>query len=228
LADMKITRRAAVLLTTAIMAGGCNGDDNSSGSIQQMTPDQLLNELERLLLASIPKHVGNLRIREPMYCLRLWYYGSDTPAEFLTFRLTLKSSALRSRLVSEKGAEAPHYLWCADEVERGEGVINSDLTDPQIVKYYRRWMKIAFSVAGRPGSSRLAPLREMAQRVATALNKIDWAPACAVTDDFVVFPADGSHTFLADFDELTSCVSTDRIELLRNRKYLGTREWYHH
>ncbi len=70
------------------------------------------------------------------------------------------------------------------------------------------------------------PLRKMTQRVAQKLNQIDWLPYCAVTDDFVVVPADGSHSFTADFEELTASVTPDRIKLLCQRQYLGSQKWY--
>ncbi len=191
-----------------------------------MNQDSLLAEMERRLITLIPKQVQSLRIREAMYCLRIWYFGSDSALDDWQFKLTLKPAALRARLVAEKGAESPHYIWCADECEDGSGVINSVVVDPPITKYYRAWSEAAFGGDGLPDDSGLVPLQRMTQRVAQKLNQIDWQPFCSVTDDFVVFPADGSHSIMNDFGELTASVSPETIKQLRTRRYLGSKEWY--
>ncbi len=41
-----------------------------------------------------------------------------------------------------------------------------------------------------------------------------------VTADFIVFPADGSHTFCDDLGDMAASVPKPRLKLLRSRKLL--------
>lgn len=58
----------------------------------------------------------------------------------------------------------------------------------------------------------------MVQRVAAKLNTLDWSTIAPVTDDFVVFPADGSHTVGDDFEDMQASVPAERLKLLKSRK----------
>ena len=62
----------------------------------------------------------------------------------------------------------------------------------------------------------------MVQRVSARLNDLPWSEYAPTTDDFVVFAADASHTYCADYEEMLASVPADRIELLRSRRMLGT------
>ena len=66
----------------------------------------------------------------------------------------------------------------------------------------------------------------MVQRVAARLNHLGWAEYAPVTDDFVVFAADGAHEFCDDYGEMVASVPAERVELLRSRGQLGTQRWY--
>lgn len=100
----------------------------------------------------------------------------------------------------------------------------AELDDPTVSHPCRRWY--ARPWGRRPETEELRPVREMVQRVAAQLNRMRWVEYALATDDFVVFAADASHTFCADYEEMTASVPTERIELLRSRRMLGTREWY--
>jgi hypothetical protein len=67
----------------------------------------------------------------------------------------------------------------------------------------------------------LALLRETIRRVAKELNKLDWRHYCNPTDDFVVFPADGSHTYYDDFGDMKASVPAKTIRLLRSKGLIG-------
>jgi hypothetical protein len=134
----------------------------------------------------------------------------------------LSSDGRRREALAKRGESAPHYLWCADELSGGD--FSADIRDPSVTALCRRWYA---QLSGRQTEEEeLLPMRQMVQRVATRLNCLSWKEYVPVTDDFVVFPADASHTFCADYDEMMASVPADRIELLRSRKMLGTRYWY--
>jgi hypothetical protein len=189
-----------------------------------MNGSALLRQLEETLVTSIPPRVKAVRLREPVYCLRIWFYGTDAVGG-RTPSLTLKTDSLRQKVLKDKGKRAPHYLWCADECEDGDGVIHATITDAAVSRLCRDWYHQL------PGSSlsddsSLVPLRETIQRVAAALNRLDWQPYAPVTDDFVVIPADGSHSFCDDYAEMIASVPPARLDLLRSRSFLGTDEWW--
>jgi hypothetical protein len=128
-------------------------------------------------------------------------------------------------VLADKGKRAPHYLWCADECEEGDGVICATVTDATVSRLCRDWYR-QLPKGSLPDDSALFPLREAIQRVAATLNRLDWQPYAPVTDDFVVIPADGTHSFCADYAEMLSSIPPDRLDLLRSRLFLGTEEWW--
>jgi hypothetical protein len=189
-----------------------------------MKGDAALRQLEKSLVAQIPERVKALRIAEPVYCLRIWYYGTDSVGDRAP-SLTLKTEALRQQLLRDKGKKAPHYIWCADEYEDGAGVFNSPLSDATISRLCREWFA-QLPRGSLPDDSELVPLREAIQRVAGSLNRLDWRKYAPVTDDFVVFPADGSHSFCGDYAEMVASVPAERIDRLRSQSLLGTDPWW--
>ena len=64
----------------------------------------------------------------------------------------------------------------------------------------------------------------MTQRVALQLNALDWRTMLQVTDDFIVFPADGSHSFCDDLGDMAASVPKPRLRLLQSRKPLESAE----
>lgn len=180
-----------------------------------------LAAVENGLVGLIPRRVQALGLREPMYCLRVWYYGTDTGGDRVP-SLTLCPEAARRKVLAKKGHKVPHYLWCADEL--GAGRRDAEIGDPAVAAMCRRWY--AHVPKELPEDEQLRPMREMVQRVATRLNHLSWSAYAPVTDDFVVFAADASHTFCADYEEMLASVPPERVALLRSRGMLGTREWY--
>lgn len=185
--------------------------------------EALLTEAEERLVMLIPLRVKSLGIREPVYCLRIWYYGTDTVGD-RTPSLMLPKEAVRRKLMSEKGAKAPHYLWCADELIHSGWVYNVTIDDATVSDLFHRWYDYPWG--SHPEVEELRPLREMVQRIAARMNKLSWKEHAPVTDDFVVFAADGSHTFSADYEEMLASVPVERIEALRFQRMLGTTPWW--
>lgn len=194
-----------------------------------MTGEQILARLEELLVAEIPRCVKALNIVEPVYCLRIWWYGTDCMPEDRTPSLMLAKESYRRRIVAEKGDKAPNYLWGADEVDsfddRQAAAFRAEISDRAIAKLVMDWFG-QMPDRGFPDDDDLIPLRLMVRRVATRLNQLDWAPYAAVTDDFVVMGADGSHSVVDDYGELVASVPKERIEQLRSRRLLGTDPWW--
>jgi hypothetical protein len=184
----------------------------------------LLSRIEERLVALIPSHVAALGIREPVYCLRNWYYGTDMLPTERVPTLMLPKESTRQRVLSARGPKAPHYLWCADELSSREHSYLGGIEDEELSALCRKWYDQDWG--RRPETEELRPIREMAQRVSAQLNRIAWHRYAPVTDDFVVFPADGSHTFCGDYEEMLASVPVERLDLLRARKLLGASTWW--
>jgi hypothetical protein len=193
-----------------------------------MSPAEILNRLEDLLVAQIPDAVKKLRIREPVYSLRIWYFGSDEGGD-RSPKLILPTEALRQKVIKTKGNNAPHFLWAADELYHVDGAHTSRLKSPDVAKLCNAWYEQYESGDGPPpGKAALLPFREMVQRAARRLNAYDWKTCINPTPDFVVFAADGSHDFCNDFEEMQASVSESQIEAFRTNRLLGTgtKKWW--
>ena len=106
---------------------------------------ELLAALQERLIELIPQRVRALGIGEPVYCLRVWYYGTDVGLDRVP-SLMLCPDAARRRVLAEKGDVAPHYLSCADEV--GAGAYTAEINDPTVSDLCRLWYRRP-GVAGR-------------------------------------------------------------------------------
>lgn len=186
-------------------------------------PDPGLAQLEERLVKVIPSFVRAIGIDEPVYCLRIWYYGTDTAGD-RTPSLMLPKESVRKQLAKEKGPKLPQYLWGADELHQ-DWRFEARIKDATAAYLCRQWFDHSRSDEG-PETEELRPLREMVQRVAKRLNDLPWAESIPVTSDFVVFAADASHTFCDDYGEMTASVPPGRIELLRKNGWLAHDPWW--
>lgn len=181
-----------------------------------MNPAQAYRSLEAALMTVIPDAVKKAASDEQYYCLRVYFDGTDTPGESYATRLRLLTQDHREKFVA-KYPESAYSIWFADETdcaEQGPDVRLDEyreVTEPCRVIYQ--------ALCGNE-QRHLKLLRRTIRRVAERLNRLDWTTICRATDDFVVFPADGSHTFHDDFAEMAASVPLPRLRLLRSRRFL--------
>ena len=176
--------------------------------------EKTLQRIEKLLVESIPSTVKAARVDEPVYSLRIWYNGTESEADAIPWLMLVKESTRRD-LVAKAGKRLPEEIWMADELTNvGQG-FQIHLEDGELVAEYGQWYE---HLCDQDDDEALQPFREMIQRVAARLSQLDWTTIAPVTDDFVVFPADGSHTIGDDFEDLRASVPADRLKLLKSRK----------
>ncbi len=180
----------------------------------------VLLKIEALLVSHIPNVVKAARLREPVYCLRIWYNGTDSDETAVPWLMLVKESTRKS-FILEHRKEAPYYIWCADEATNAGQSFNVQIDNAELVKQYGLWYDYLCDL---DDDEELQPFREMIQRVSAKLNTLDWAAIVPATDDFVVFPADGSHTFCDDLGDLNASAPENRLSLLRSRNLLGPAE----
>lgn len=183
-------------------------------------PHSTLEQIEKLLAAAIPRAVKAAKITEPVYCLRIWYNGTDSAEDAVPWLMLVKEST-RKKFQVQHGEQAPDYIWGADEVTLPGLACNVDIASKQLAGLYRTWYDWLCDVED---DEALQPFREMIQRVAKKLNTLRWQELAPVTDDFVVFAADGSHTFCDDQGELLASISQKQYTLLQKRRLLPESE----
>ena len=190
-----------------------------------MNRHPVLLELEELLVSLAPGAVASIRdeIVEPVYSLRMWYYGTDTYGDLSPSLMLPKESIRRERLLT-KGQKAPHHIWCADELTDIGAAYSADLNDARVSELCNTWL--AQLTVALEEKEALLPIRETVQRACLRLNALDWREYARISDDFIVFPADASHTFCNDYEEMVASVPAEKIELLRSQNMLGTQIWY--
>ena len=182
--------------------------------------DGVLLKIEALLVSNIPKVVKAANLREPVYCLRIWYNGTDSDETAVPWLMLVKESTRKS-FISKHGKKALYYIWAADEATSTGQSFDVQIANNELVELYGVWYD---HLCDLDDDEELQPFREMTQRVAAKLNTLDWAAIVPATDDFVVFPADGSHTFCDDLGDLNASVPAERLNLLRSRNLLGPAE----
>lgn len=183
--------------------------------------------LEKLLTLEIPASVQALRVQEPIFCLRLYYYDTHAPRENFGLRARVLTEPLRTRLQAEHKdpANLAQELWCPQSgVANGmpgqdAGLYEADLRgSKELTKYPaeihdRRCMS---------EGENMPLLQQLARRVCKKLNATKWESYTPITDDFVAFPADGSGFYGDEYDDdLQAAVPGSRIKLLRKRGYLA-------
>lgn len=170
-------------------------------------PTVALKQMEEILIAEIPKAVKAARLTDPVYCLRIWYNGTDSMEDAIPHLLLVKDST-RQAFVKEHGKNVvllSEYLWCADEATADEDwSYDVSLPEAKLLPPYKVWYTY---LCDQDDDEELQPFREMVQRVSKQLNQLDWKSIIPVTDDFVVFPADGSHTFCDDLGDLQASIT---------------------
>jgi hypothetical protein len=179
-------------------------------------PRALLAQIEELLVAEIPPVVKAAGIDESVYCLRIWYNGTDSPEDAVPWLMLVKESTRQQFLAAHAG-NAPHYLWCADEATYPGQAYNVMLEGKRLERLYRKWYR---HLSALEEDEELQPFREMVQRVARRLNELPWGDLAPVTDDFVVCPADLSQTFCDDRGDLVASISADQMARLQERSLL--------
>ena len=189
-----------------------------------MSATQLLNQIERLLSDQIPNCVFTAKIREPIYALIVRYCDNNSYGSERTPQLMLVKESWRKQVLadSEKCSDPAYFLWSHDELHDQQKAIICELSDPQLNSLCQEWYAEQYSVANESLSAEeaLEPMRKLCRRVCQSLNQIEWTEYALVTDDFVVFPADGSHTFLEDGEDLMVCIPPDKLAILQSRGFM--------
>jgi hypothetical protein len=99
------------------------------------------------------------------------------------------------------------------------GLFQADLSDSRDILRLRGEV---YDLLCEAEDDNLRQLRELLVRVSRSLNARDWSKITPVTDDFVVFPADGSNAFGGEYEsDMKESIPAARLERLRERGLLS-------
>lgn len=175
-----------------------------------------LQGLEELLIDQIPDSIRLRPPREPVYCIAIVYCGEDF---YWPRSMCVGTESLRQRLFTEEDPQWRHKALIPGEW--GEPKLELPLWLPtahdRAVELQLRAVQLMYAPAiSVEGAAQQA--RELLQRVAAKLAKINWTPIMPVTDDFIAYVIDDTGEFDSR-EDIRASVSAAQIATLREQGY---------
>ena len=192
---------------------------------KKITLDGPFKDLVPLLTKTLPAAIENLRIPEPIFCIRLFFHDTHAPvAGYCCWARCLTESARRRVLKTIRPNNIPDELWhptmgLANGHPLPEnGLYEADLaSNADLIDVYAR----IYALLEESEEENVLKLRAALRRVSLTLHVIKWPQTVTVTDDFVVFPADGSNFFAGEYlQDMKASIPGPRLKLLADRGYI--------
>jgi len=190
------------------------------------TLDGPFKDLVAILNKAIPAAVEQLQIPEPIFCVRLYFHDTHAPAEDYCCSVRCIAESARQRIVQANDpSNIPDALWhptlgIANELSSGDnGVYEADLTShAELVDLYAQ----VYTLLAESEEENLPKFRTALRRVSMTLHMVKWPATVLMSDDFVVFPADGSNFFGGEYEEdMKASIPGKRLELLVKRGFMA-------
>ena len=177
----------------------------------------LLQEVEDMLAAEIPKTIQAVKAPETVYGLLLQFTGVDTDLSGFAPPMFLPPEGLRRRALEERPKDAAWYLWAVQEWEGDPGVVRLSCKNAAIDEKLHLIFQLTVVQAS---PTNYGPVRKMFQRLCARLNAFDWRRILKTTDDFIVIPFD-PHAEMELKEDLKACVPPEKLRLLMDRGHIG-------
>src|SRR5579872_2776905 len=136
-----------------------------------------------LLVDEIPRAVGVVAKGEPICRIILWYYDTSAPCCYF---LADAIPASHSGRVAGRFYLQNHS---PEGAKRIEAMIGHDPALPSFSLFAQVYQLLC--TKGQMDAA-FERFRTFAQSLALELNGVDWSPHCCVTDDFVIYPLNGT------------------------------------
>jgi hypothetical protein len=177
-----------------------------------------LHELEEFLVVQIPESIRSLSLNDAVYCIAISYCGEDF---FWPTTMCIGTELSRTKLVEAVPPERRYEALIPGEwpEPKREPRLWVPSADAQAQELQLRSFQLIDAPSAWLEGEAIRPARELLQRVAARLMRIDWSPIAPTTDDFAVFAIDDTGEFAADVD-LRASLPAERLALLRERGYL--------
>ncbi|QDT32380.1 hypothetical protein [Thalassoglobus polymorphus] len=182
-------------------------------------------DVSQRLVKVIPQAVGELEIPEEIFCVRLIFFDSHAPREDYKCIVRCLGERLRQhKLATEPAHNVSDALWhptmgIAETLpEQDNGVFDADLSsNTELMQSFQ----VIYSLLEWDLESNMFLLRETLRRVSLMLHMSMWPGKIKRTDDFVIFPADGSNHFAGDYvEDMQKSVPSLKRKLLTERGFL--------
>jgi hypothetical protein len=154
-----------------------------SKNVIEMPFASLAAQVERCLIAEIPKRVAALRSKKTAYCLALAY--DDEGNDMLPPKLGVGREDERAAWRREHGKEARYYVW--NPAEFSDYASRVPALRLQAKSTLDACRRLNQHVTAHGGASKV---RTLLARVAGALNERSWERTLPVTPDFEVYAVD--------------------------------------
>jgi hypothetical protein len=146
-----------------------------------LTVKKLVETIRTRLLNAIPATVKAAKIKAPIYCVALGYYGDGNDALPPSLGIGLESE--RSEWLKTKGRDAKSMIWSPAEFQHFQ-TNRTQLDDPKLDEACE-WLNGELQ-----NRNSTVPAQRLLVEVAAELNKLAWSKIAKVTPDFVVFAVD--------------------------------------
>jgi len=194
----------------------------------QVSVDRLIVEVVPLLAEEVFAVVTRLRTPSPMFRLTFRYYDTCAPScYFLAHGLTASE---RDDILRYDGINAGSNLWNkTGSIEFDVGDLSERATPSKalMTKAYE-YMAMDSDEHNAAGLADDACVmsRLIAQSLSRHLNQVEWHEVCSVTDDFIVYPQNGTDYGCDCYEDIVASVPGKKLDLLRSRGFLGLGERY--
>lgn len=142
----------------------------------------LTKTIRERLMAVIPTTVAKAKVKQPAYCLILGYDGEGNGPMPPSLSIGLDSE--RQQFIKEDRKTAKARIWSPDEFQHRLSKPR-DLSDDTKLQKASEWYNRVLA-----DKQTNAPGRELLNRVAADLARLDWSKHLPVTEDFAVIAVD--------------------------------------
>jgi len=199
-----------------------NHREYEAGRKKKISLDSPFKKLVSILSKAVPVAIAKLHIPDPVFCVRLFFHDTHAPPENYCCWVRCLTEPSRQRVLKTVDPiNVPDSLWhptmgIANELP--EGVYEADLTsNAEIVDLYSEIYKLL----EESSDENVPRLRAALRQVCLLLHMIKWPEQVKTTDDFVVFPADGSNFFAGEYQQdMRVSIPNSRLALLAERGYI--------
>lgn len=187
--------------------------------------DGPFKKLVSLLKKLVPAAVEELKLTEPLFCVRLYYHSTLAPAEdYRCWVRCLTVDGLSQTLATAEKQNIPDELWhptagiANGTPGQDAGLCQADLTNSaELSETYPE----IYQLLTQDEEQGMEQLRAALRKVCLMLHMVKWPDSIPRSEDFIIFPADGSNHFGGEYEEdMLSSVPKQKLKILKEKGML--------
>lgn len=179
-------------------------------------PVELFRSLANILYQEIPRSIAQIASPVELCNVKLRYFDTSAPAFY--YDACPMRTTFRNELLITKGRDALFYVWDegVDKGVKNFDVPAADSPARAICKQIQRWRCDDETI----GEGRDL-LRQFVCGLCRRLNQLPWHTFATVSDDFVIYPQNGTDSGIDCYEDIIESIPIEKIRLLRERELLG-------